>query len=106
MKSTLSKINGENLFTTLDIDVQKVAYDQMDNRRGAVVAIEIDTGSIIRKLASTPSFSTNAIPNGISLNEFNTLLQDNKNLFLIELLRKIYSCFNNKACDWFIWIGK
>ena len=40
-------IDGENIFTTLDIEAQKVAYDQMDNRRGAVVAIEIDTGSIV-----------------------------------------------------------
>ena len=39
--------NGENLFTTLDIEAQQVAYDQMDNRRGAVVAIEIDSGSIV-----------------------------------------------------------
>ena len=89
-KHFIKPINGENIFTTLDIDVQKVAYDQMDNRRGAVVAIEIDTGSIV-SYVSTPSFSTNAISNGISLNEFNTLLQDNNKPFFDRASQGRYS---------------
>ena len=91
----IKPINGENIFTTLDIDVQKVAYDQMDNRRGAVVAVEIDTGSIV-SYVSTPSFSTNAISNGISSSEFNALIKDkNKPFFDRASQGKIFSCFNN-----------
>jgi penicillin-binding protein 2 len=86
----IKPINGENIFTTLDIDVQKVAYDQMDNRRGAVVAVEIDTGSII-SYVSTPSFSTNAISNGISSTEFNTLIKDKNKPFFDRASQGRYS---------------
>jgi penicillin-binding protein 2 len=86
----IKPINGENIFTTLDIDVQKVAYDQMDNRRGAVVAVEIDTGSIV-SYVSTPSFSTNTISNGISLSEFNTLIKDKNKPFFDRASQGRYS---------------
>ena len=82
--------NGEDLYTTLDIEAQKVAYDQMDNRRGAVVAIEIDSGSIV-SYVSTPSFSTNAISNGISSKAFNTLIQDNNKPFFDRASQGRYS---------------
>lgn len=83
-------IDGENIFTTLDIEAQKVAYDQMDNRRGAVVAIEIGTGSIVTYL-STPSFSTNAISNGISSSAFNALLKDSNKPFFDRASQGRYS---------------
>ena len=86
----IKPINGENIFTTLDIDVQKVAYDQMDNRRGAVVAVEIDTGSIV-SYVSTPSFSTNAISNGISSSEFNALIKDKNKPFFDRASQGRYS---------------
>ena len=82
--------DGENLFTTLDIEAQQVAYDQMDNRRGAVVAIEIDSGSIV-SYVSTPSFSTNAISNGISSRAFNALIQDNDKPFFDRASQGRYS---------------
>ncbi len=86
----IKPINGENIFTTLDIDVQKVAYDQMDNRRGAVVAVEIDTGSIV-SYVSTPSFSTNTISNGISSSEFNNLIKDKNKPFFDRASQGRYS---------------
>jgi penicillin-binding protein 2 len=82
--------NGENLFTTLDIEAQQVAYDQMDNRRGAVVAIEIDSGSIV-SYVSTPSFSTNELSNGISSRAFNALIQDNDKPFFDRASQGRYS---------------
>ena len=83
-------IDGENIFTSLDIEAQKVAYDQMDNRRGAVVAIEIGTGSIVTYL-STPSFSTNAISNGISSSAFNALIKDSNKPFFDRASQGRYS---------------
>ena len=83
-------IDGENIFTTLDIEAQKVAYDRMDNRRGAVVAIEIGTGSIVTYL-STPSFSTNAISNGISSSAFNALIKDSNKPFFDRASQGRYS---------------
>ena len=86
----IKPINGENIFTTLDIDAQKTAYNEMDSRRGAVVAIEIDTGSIVTYV-STPSFSTNAISNGISSSAFNTLIQDDNKPFFDRASQGRYS---------------
>ena len=37
----------EKIYTSLDLKSQKVAYKQLNNRRGAVVAVEIDTGAIV-----------------------------------------------------------
>jgi len=67
--------NGSNLFTTLDLKSQKTALNQMNNRRGAVVAIEISTGAIVTYLSS-PSFSVNDIARGISTKDFDIMLKD------------------------------
>ena len=66
---------GGNLFTTLDLEAQKTALEQMNKRRGAVVAVEIETGSIVTYLSS-PSFSVNDIAGGMSTMDFNALSKD------------------------------
>jgi penicillin-binding protein 2 len=83
-------INGNNLFTSLDIEAQKIAFEQMNNRRGAVVAVEIDSGSIVTYI-STPSFSTNEISNGISSKEFNKLVNDKNKPFFDRASQGRYS---------------
>ncbi|MDE7073662.1 MAG: penicillin-binding protein 2, partial [Odoribacter sp.] len=45
-------IVGQNLTTTLDIDLQEYAYRLMKNKRGAIVAIEPSTGEILLKVSS------------------------------------------------------
>ena len=52
----------------------------MDGRKGAVVVVEIETGSIITYLSS-PSFSINQISNGISSENFEKLIEDNAKPF-------------------------
>ena len=74
-------INGKNIFTNLDLNAQKIAFEQMDNRRGAVVALELRSGSIVTYL-STPTFNVNGLSNGMSSLEFNKLINDvNKPFF-------------------------
>ena len=82
--------NGGSLFTSLDLNSHKVAYDKMNNRRGAVVAIEIESGSIVTYL-STPSFSSNDISNGISSKAFNALLKDPNKPFFDRAAQGRYS---------------
>lgn len=45
-------IVGQNLTTTLDIDLQEYAYKLMKNKRGGIVAIEPSTGEILLKVSS------------------------------------------------------
>ncbi|MGI6092788.1 MAG: cell division protein FtsI [Veillonellaceae bacterium] len=51
---------GNNLVTTLDADLQEIAYKALGNRRGAVVALSPRTGEIII-MASKPGFDPNNI---------------------------------------------
>jgi peptidoglycan glycosyltransferase len=46
---------GDDLRTTLDPKAQQVAFDAMQGRKGAVVALDVKTGAV-RVLAGTPSF--------------------------------------------------
>lgn len=54
------KNHGNNVNTTLDIAMQEAAYDAMDDRKGAVVAMNVKTGEILCAL-SKPDFDPNEI---------------------------------------------
>jgi peptidoglycan glycosyltransferase len=49
---------GDDLRTTLDPRAQEVAYQQLGDRNGAVVALDVKTGAV-RVMAATPSFDPN-----------------------------------------------
>ncbi|MDI1302274.1 MAG: penicillin-binding protein 2 [bacterium] len=55
---------GTDLTLYLDYQLQKIARDQLAGRRGAVVAIDPNTGGILA-FVSTPSFDPNAFVGGI-----------------------------------------
>lgn len=73
--NTLSEVqpeSGANLYLTLDIDLQKTAYDALEGYNGAIVAIEIETGDVLA-FASRPSYNANLFVNGISLKDYSEL---------------------------------
>lgn len=51
---------GDNVVTTLDLDLQKAASDALGNNRGAVIAMEPDTGKILC-MVSQPNFNANLV---------------------------------------------
>lgn len=51
---------GDNVITTLDVDLQQVASDALGGRRGAVIAMEPDTGRIL-VMISRPEFDPNTL---------------------------------------------
>lgn len=51
---------GDNVYTTLDVDIQKVADEQLSLYRGAIVVTEVSTGKILA-LVSHPDFDPNKI---------------------------------------------
>ena len=53
-------IEGCNLYTTLDADLQTYAEDLMANKRGCVVAIEPSTGEILA-MVSAPTYDPNLL---------------------------------------------
>ena len=68
-------VPGENLVLYLDSDVQKAAYDALDGRRGALVALDPRTGGVLAAV-SRPSYDPNLFVNGISFDAYNALRDD------------------------------
>lgn len=69
---------GHNLKTTLDLNLQKAAYDLLGNNRGAVVALNPRTGEVLA-MVSKPSFD----PNNLS-STWDNLQKDEANHPLIN----------------------
>lgn len=55
------KNQGDNVVSTLDVDMQKKAYDALGGRNGAVVVMEPDTGKILA-MVSKPDYNPNTLP--------------------------------------------
>ncbi len=51
---------GDDVYTTLDYSLQKVAYDALGDSRGSVVVLRVDTGEILA-MVSKPSFDPNKL---------------------------------------------
>ena len=79
-KGTIDSIDGKDIYTSLDLTAQQVSFNELNNRRGAVVAVNLENGGIL-SYVSSPSFSVNDISNGLSQKEFNKLLNNNDKPF-------------------------
>lgn len=72
---TLSRIDpvpGSNLVLSLDVGLQKVAEQQFEGRRGALVAIDPATGEVLA-FVSAPSFDPNLFIDGIDVENWRRL---------------------------------
>jgi len=68
---------GTDLDLTLDIRLQKAAYNAFGKESGAAVVLNVHTGEILA-FVSVPSFDPNLFVDGISLKNWNALLNDEK----------------------------
>ena len=75
-------IHGKNIFITLDIDLQKYSENLMQNKIGAIVAIEPSSGEILT-LVSSPTYSPKDLIGRERSNNYTLLCNDtiNKPLF-------------------------
>jgi penicillin-binding protein 2 len=69
--------SGTDLPTTLDIRVQAAAEKALNNRRGAVVVMDVKTGAVLA-LASGPTFDPNMFTRRISQQEWSALQSQDK----------------------------
>ena len=51
---------GDSVVTTLDMELQQAAYAALGDRRGAVIAMEPDTGKILA-MVSKPGYDPNTL---------------------------------------------
>tara|TARA_B100000963_G_C22604383_1_gene661750 strand:+ start:93 stop:1928 length:1836 start_codon:yes stop_codon:yes gene_type:complete len=82
-------LKGLNLYTNLDIEAQKSAAKFLGNRRGAVVAIDLDSGGI-NVLYSSPTYSINQLSNGMNDDDFQILINDSDKPFFNRALQGRY----------------
>ena len=75
MEDTQEAVPGKDLRTTLDLDLQAVAELSMDNKRGAVVALNPQNGEVLA-MVSRPTFDPNKFTGRISRTDWNEIMQD------------------------------
>jgi penicillin-binding protein 2 len=85
LKSDLKEIDpvaGRDLITGIDLPTQLVAEQGLIGRRGAIVAIDPNTGDIVA-LVSTPAFDPNPFGRGLTTAEY-AALRDNIDVPLLN----------------------
>lgn len=82
-------VPGANLYLTLDIDLQKTAYQALEGYNGAVVALEVKTGDIL-VFTSRPGFDPNPFVYGISSKAYKALQQSDDRPMFNRALRGQY----------------
>lgn len=73
--SSTAPVPGQDLILSIDIALQRAARDALNDRDGAVVAIDPLTGEVLA-LVSKPGFDPNPFVNGISRRDFAALQAD------------------------------
>lgn len=68
-------VEGGNLYTTIDADLQEYAESIMANKRGCIVAIEPSTGEVLT-LLSAPTYDPNLLVGRVRGENYLKLLQD------------------------------
>ncbi|MBB3332206.1 penicillin-binding protein 2 [Halomonas campaniensis] len=68
-------VPGQNLTLTLDKQLQTLAYELLDGRRGSIVAIVPATGEILA-MVSAPGFDSNQFVTGIDVASYRALQED------------------------------
>jgi penicillin-binding protein 2 len=65
-------IQGDDIYLTLDIRLQKIAEQALGEKTGAIVGLDVKTGEVLI-LASTPNYDPNDFVNGISQKKYDLL---------------------------------
>ena len=64
-----SSTPGSNIYLTVDLQLQKLATELLDGRKGAVVAVDPNNGEILT-LVSSPAYNPNLFANNLTENEY------------------------------------
>ncbi len=80
---------GNDLYLSIDYGLQKIAYDQLAGRRGAVVAMDPRTGEVLA-FVSNPSFDPNPFIAGIKSDAYAALRDDPDQPLFNRVLQGLY----------------
>ena len=85
----LEAVNGTNLYTGLDLELQKYGEKLMINKVGAIVAIEPSSGEIL-SMISAPNYNPNMMVGNIRSNNYSILMKDTLKPLLNRALTSAY----------------
>lgn len=88
----LNKINprsGDKLYLSLDIRLQKAAYEALQDKRGAAVVINSRNGEILA-MVSSPSFDPNIFVSGVIAKEYKKLSNTLQRPLFNRAVRGVY----------------
>ena len=82
---------GRDLHLTIDVELQQAAeqYLAISDKAGAVVALEVDTGRVLAAVSS-PTIHLEDFIGGISLKNWNALLENKRNPLLNKTVQGVY----------------
>ncbi|WP_372872535.1 penicillin-binding protein 2 [Shewanella sp.] len=81
---------GQDLYLTLDINLQKKAMELLSGRRGTIVALDPRDGGILA-LVSSPSYDPNLFVQGISSKNYSALLNDKSRPLINRATQGLYA---------------
>jgi len=82
-------VAGQDIYLTLDSHLQDVAEQALDGRRGAIVALDPNTGEVLA-MVSQPSFDPNPFVTGISFKAYGLLRDSPDQPLYNRILRGLY----------------
>lgn len=69
---------GHDIYLELDLELQRLAYEQLEGRRGAIIMLDAQTGGVLA-FTSAPSYDPNWFVSGISSARYRSLLENPDN---------------------------
>ena len=82
-------VKGENLNLTLDMGAQKLAVELLTNYKGALLAMDVQTGAVLA-LASSPVYDNNPLTWGVSGREWNSIINNPDRPMLDRAIAGVY----------------
>lgn len=83
-------IPGDNIQLTIDARLQATAYNAFGEESGAAILLDVNTGEILA-FVSTPSYDPNMLSQGLSQDEWNTLINNPKKPMTNKAINGQYS---------------
>ena len=87
--SKQTPITGAKMYLTIDARLQRAAYEAMLDKRGAVVAVNVNNGDILA-MVSSPSYDPNVFVNGISSRDYQQLANSHDRPLYNRAVRGLY----------------
>ena len=86
---TVDAESGHKVFITIDVKLQSLAESLLQDKVGAVVAMDPSSGEVLA-MASSPTFNQNDVINGFSPDQWQSLVSDPNRPMMNKAMQALY----------------